>query len=477
MDDIAVETVDGVTVVVPASLAAISTYVLLEQEGWFEKELGFVRRFLQPGMSAIDVGANHGAYALPMLARVGAAGRVLAIEPNAAVAARLRRSAAAWPASCFALAEVAVSDAPGRGTLVVESASEAGRLGRDLLPGAAGVPVRTLDDLAQEHLSAPIDLLKIDVEGHELAAMRGARQLLRESAPVVLFEMQSAAVVDHGPMAQLRADGAAIARWLPGGPLVIVAPDERIDPYEINLLAFAGEAQARLRARGLLSLPAERGVPSAPGTGLSELVALPFLQSISDGFARADRLHPLYRAALDSYAVWRDADRDMDARVAAIRDAAARLKALCREAPTHARLSTLGRVASEAGEREAAVQAMERFLVDAGQSGVTLDEPFWPPLPRFDALQPVKATDALIVAVIDAHAQWKGFSSYFSFPLEEFFWACGSPHASPAMRRRSCLARWRVGRPVPDGDIEAAAQGALNAPLWRDGTVARLARR
>src|SRR5262249_31376557 len=55
-----------VRLVVPPSLSSITTYILLEQERWFEKELGFLARWLKPGMTAIDIGANLGVYALPM---------------------------------------------------------------------------------------------------------------------------------------------------------------------------------------------------------------------------------------------------------------------------------------------------------------------------------------------------------------------------------------------------------------------------
>src|SRR3974390_2912365 len=43
-----------VTLAVPPSLDSITTYVLLEQETWFEKELKFLSRWLKPGMTAIE---------------------------------------------------------------------------------------------------------------------------------------------------------------------------------------------------------------------------------------------------------------------------------------------------------------------------------------------------------------------------------------------------------------------------------------
>lgn len=71
----------GLTIHVPDSPRVLTSYVLLEQETWFEDEVEFVRRYLQPGESAVDVGANFGIYITAMAERVGPAGTIFAFEP------------------------------------------------------------------------------------------------------------------------------------------------------------------------------------------------------------------------------------------------------------------------------------------------------------------------------------------------------------------------------------------------------------
>ena len=66
MAELILRMADGTHIAVPASLDSITTYVILEQEKWFEKEIAFVAAFLKPGMTAIDIGANLGVYSLPM---------------------------------------------------------------------------------------------------------------------------------------------------------------------------------------------------------------------------------------------------------------------------------------------------------------------------------------------------------------------------------------------------------------------------
>jgi predicted methyltransferase len=83
---------DDVTLAVPANLDAITTYVLLEQETWFEKEMIFLRHWLRPGMTVIDIGANLGIYSVPMARLVGPTGQVYAYEPGSETRALLERS-------------------------------------------------------------------------------------------------------------------------------------------------------------------------------------------------------------------------------------------------------------------------------------------------------------------------------------------------------------------------------------------------
>ena len=81
MAELSIRMHDGTVVEVPADLNAITTYVLLEQERWFEKEPEFLAAWLKPGMTAIDIGANLGVYSLPMARLVGPQGQVFAYEP------------------------------------------------------------------------------------------------------------------------------------------------------------------------------------------------------------------------------------------------------------------------------------------------------------------------------------------------------------------------------------------------------------
>jgi FkbM family methyltransferase len=124
MTEMLLRMTDGSHIVVPASLDAMTTYVILEQETWFEKEMAFVARWLRPGMTAIDIGANLGVYALPMARLVGPGGRVFAYEPASETARLLSISRARNGAVNLQVIAAALSDSEREGHLVLGISSE-----------------------------------------------------------------------------------------------------------------------------------------------------------------------------------------------------------------------------------------------------------------------------------------------------------------------------------------------------------------
>jgi FkbM family methyltransferase len=167
--------VDGVKAVVPDSLDLMTPYVLREQQDWFEDEIKFLRRLLQPGQSAVDIGANYGLYTLSIAKTVGPAGHVWAIEPASAVAGLLRESITANGFEHITLEQSALSDTTGTARLSLRSPSELNALVHDdtSTQPTEAVRVITLDDYAKNSGWRDIDFIKIDAEGEELNILKG----------------------------------------------------------------------------------------------------------------------------------------------------------------------------------------------------------------------------------------------------------------------------------------------------------------
>lgn len=153
---------------------------------WDEVEAGLLHFIVPEGRAAIDVGANTGAYAV----RLGLlCDRVVAVEPWPEACRILR--AAAMPN--VEVVDCALSDRAGRATLrapLDEAGAEEVALA-SLEPAdgparALEVETRRLDEFAAED----VGFLKIDVEGHEMAVLRGGAALIAARRPVALVEAE-----------------------------------------------------------------------------------------------------------------------------------------------------------------------------------------------------------------------------------------------------------------------------------------------
>ena len=157
--------------------------------GAYEAEvLRVIEKSLALSDGAIDVGANVGIHSAVMASCVGPGGKVLSLEPNTAVAERLRQNLALNKLSHVDVREVAASDTVGTATLWLPSDHEANQGTATMVPntGVAKL-VRTarLDDLWE---LSNLRLVKIDTEGWEFPVLRGAERLLRSHHPRLLFE-------------------------------------------------------------------------------------------------------------------------------------------------------------------------------------------------------------------------------------------------------------------------------------------------
>ncbi|HEY6420964.1 MAG TPA: FkbM family methyltransferase [Candidatus Binataceae bacterium] len=143
-------------------------------------ETRLVARFLAPGMTVIDVGANVGYYTALAASRVGPKGRVFAIEPDARAFAQLEKLIARnhLPARAF---NIGLGEKDGEEHLY-ESPDSRNNASTMIAHGGfapkATVPIRKLDDCLDEWQVAHVDLLKIDVEGWEPRVFDGASRAL-----------------------------------------------------------------------------------------------------------------------------------------------------------------------------------------------------------------------------------------------------------------------------------------------------------
>jgi FkbM family methyltransferase len=162
--------------------------------GTFEvNERQFLLRFLQPGMVVLDVGAHAGFYSLLASTLVGDTGRVIAFEPSPRERERLERHLRLNRRRNVTVEPYAVGEREGIADLFVFGSAQTGCNSFHLSnPDGArpvAVPVRRIDDCAAVNSFARCDLVKMDIEGAELSALRGAETLFRTRRPALLCEL------------------------------------------------------------------------------------------------------------------------------------------------------------------------------------------------------------------------------------------------------------------------------------------------
>jgi len=155
--------------------------------GW---QNAFFQSVLEPGDTFLDVGANGGGMTALACGIVDRSGAVFAVEPQPHLAALVRQTLD-LNAPHGRVFETAAGERSGVATLAVP----VGRSGSATLSSSSSatgdrieVNVTRLDELLGEMGERQVKLLKIDVEGHELAALKGAEQLLQRLRPTILFE-------------------------------------------------------------------------------------------------------------------------------------------------------------------------------------------------------------------------------------------------------------------------------------------------
>lgn len=144
--------------------------------------------FLRPGDTLLDIGANFGPVGLLAARCVGPRGHVHCFEPQPALAASIRASAALNHLTNLTVHPLALSDHDGALPLTVPP----GHSGRaSLCPGASTgasikVPVRHAGDYLNRLALTNIRVIKLDVESHEAAVLSGAADFLKATKPLAI---------------------------------------------------------------------------------------------------------------------------------------------------------------------------------------------------------------------------------------------------------------------------------------------------
>jgi FkbM family methyltransferase len=160
-----------------------------------EAEFPLLDRFIHPGDRVVDIGANMGLYAKRMAQLVGTSGHVTAIEPLPPIFEILERHMRDFPQ--VSVVHAAVYDHRTEVTMQIPTYPGTHRENwyeSHIIPAENvqsdrrqfTVQAMTLDDLVTE----PVKFIKCDIEGAEMACLRGAQRILVQDRPTWLIEIK-----------------------------------------------------------------------------------------------------------------------------------------------------------------------------------------------------------------------------------------------------------------------------------------------
>jgi len=223
-------------------------------------------RLVRPGSVALDIGANIGAHTLPLARTVGPTGKVYAFEPTDFAMEKLRRNLALNPElekRVVCIQTMLIDRAGGKPPPVYASwplkdTRGVHKLHRGRKKPAGKARTTTLDAFLAGHRVGRVDFIKLDIDGFECVALRGARATLEKFRPTLVLELSPHQLDEQGGSIEeltailreagyaLRALGSSAALPLDGAAL------RALIPYggSRNALAVpAGRKRARRPAR------------------------------------------------------------------------------------------------------------------------------------------------------------------------------------------------------------------------------------
>ena len=187
-----------------------------------------IETLIAPGMVFFDVGANAGFLSLVASAKCE---QVFAFEPLPSNVKRIARNIEINALRNVTVVDKAVGDREGSATLYVPESDNSGLASLNSSVGGKSIEVGliTLDGFVRERGLKRVDVMKIDIEGAEVMAFEGAKELLsRPDAPDIIFEAHP---------------GSDAAKWLESSGYVIYEFTLQRDWEARNLFASKREVK------------------------------------------------------------------------------------------------------------------------------------------------------------------------------------------------------------------------------------------
>ena len=163
--------------------------------GYYEKESGdLLKKIIKPGDMFLDLGANIGYFSL-LVANNSPSVKVISFEPVAGLFQNMNDNISLNNIKNISTINAAVGEISEEKELFVSAPDNLGMSSFHQPENFSGkterVKVVTMDDWFETSGLPKIDIIKLDIEGSELGALKGMKEVLQEQKPVLIVEINT----------------------------------------------------------------------------------------------------------------------------------------------------------------------------------------------------------------------------------------------------------------------------------------------
>ncbi len=422
--------VDNTQIVVPGSIQLMTPYILKEQQDWFEDEIKFLRKVINPKSNIIDIGANYGLYTLTLANKIQEKGRIWSFEPTSQVASFLEKSIETNNFKNITLIKEGLSNHCGTATFFTSPNAELNSLSsnRDSHNSSETITLTTLDECASKFPWDNIDFIKLDAEGEEVKILEGGRQLLSSISPLIMFELKHGNVVNWPLINKFNDLNFQCFHLIPQLDILVpFDPNKTFDVFQLNLFCCKEEKAKELEQEGMLIRTPIEVLDNTLPPNQDQLRWSAYLKNfpystsvlshwISSFNQEKSSEQNSYFRILNSYAQAMSQKHSLPAKIALLTTALKECKSLVELTPTISRQLTLARIAFDLGRRAEAVQSLSKLLNSFNNASPHFHlEPFIPVSKAFESIPP---KDSLITWTIASmlyqYEMLHAFSSYYT---------------------------------------------------------------
>ncbi len=155
-----------------------------------ELELLYIQQVLKSDSVFIDIGTNKGIY-LYQAEKVIKTGKIIGFEPNKSLVNYIQPlfpKAEIYPLAASSKSGTAVLNIPKKGKGLQDTRASLEVMGEDV--EKVEIQMVALDEFAKEKQWTKIDVVKIDVEGHEFDTIKGCAEILKTIQPIFIIEIE-----------------------------------------------------------------------------------------------------------------------------------------------------------------------------------------------------------------------------------------------------------------------------------------------